>query len=383
MLKYTIKNIMLLINEKRILCLMFICIFISGIMISFSFGIYQNYANERLASNNLLTNLVIGFQDDKENNRYVTKEMLDRCIEQFSDNIKNKVDCFLVIPEIENKLYTECRFSVKDGVFASGEKIKENFLRADWVDTYFSEEQEAKGEPVVLIFDKGGSQNKTPVTDRLLKEGGNGFIWLQGKKYHIIGTQTILTDSVLVPYASLDKKTILGKEGVTIMFRTMFTGEQYKEITGIMEKELGELAVIPPMESVDDIQLKIAVTMTAIAVLITLVISLNFTILYLYILDKRKRQMGIFLVCGLNRGRAVGIYVWECILLSLPAFCLGMLFFHIIIRPFLYPVYHYLDGVYTSKTYLFIFAVYCIVSFTVLSAAVAGHILKKPVRYYL
>lgn len=45
----------------------------------------------------------------------------------------------------------------------------------------FSEEQEAKGEPVVLIFDKGGSQNKTPVTDRLLKEGGNGFIWLQGK----------------------------------------------------------------------------------------------------------------------------------------------------------------------------------------------------------
>lgn len=115
-----------------------------------------------------------------------------------------------------------------------------------------------------------------------------------GEKYHIIGTQTILTDSVLVPYASLDKKTILGKEGVTIMFRTMFTGEQYKEITGIMEKELGELAVIPPMESVDDIQLKIAVTMTAIAVLITLVISLNFTILYLYILDKRKRQMGIF-----------------------------------------------------------------------------------------
>ena len=107
------------------------------------------------------------------------------------------------------------------------------------------------------------------------------------------------------------------------------------------------------MESVDDIQLKIAVTMTAIAVLITLVISLNFTILYLYILDKRKRQMGIFLVCGLNRGRAVGIYVWECILLSLPAFCLGMLFFHIIIRPFLYPVYHYLDGVYTvSYTHL-------------------------------
>ena len=84
-------------------------------MISFSFGIYQNYANERLASNNLLTNLVIGFQDDKENNRYVTKEMLDRCIDQFSDNIKNKVGCFLVIPEIENELYTECRFSVKMG----------------------------------------------------------------------------------------------------------------------------------------------------------------------------------------------------------------------------------------------------------------------------
>lgn len=69
--------------------------------------------------------------------------------------------------------------------------------------------------------------------------------------------------------------------------------------------------------------------------------------------------------------------------------CMGMYFaviagilfgnavFHIIIRPFLYPVYHYLDGVYTSKTYLLIFAVYCIVSFTVLSAAVAGHILKS------
>ncbi len=114
-----------------------------------------------------------------------------------------------------------------------------------------------------------------------------------GKKYHIIGTQTILTDSALVLYASLDKKTILGKEGVKYHVPYYVYREQYEEITGIMEKELGELAVIPPMESVD-IQLKIVVTMTAIAVLITLVISLNFTILYLYILDKRKRQMGIF-----------------------------------------------------------------------------------------
>ena len=56
------------------------------------------------------------------------KEMLDRCIDQFSDNIKNKVGCFLVIPEIENELYRMSVFR-KDGVFASGEKIKENFLQ--------------------------------------------------------------------------------------------------------------------------------------------------------------------------------------------------------------------------------------------------------------
>lgn len=51
MLKYTIKNIKLLLNEKGILWAMIGCVFMSGIMISFSCGIYYNYTTEYLASN--------------------------------------------------------------------------------------------------------------------------------------------------------------------------------------------------------------------------------------------------------------------------------------------------------------------------------------------
>lgn len=383
MLKYTIKNIKLLLNEKWIFWLMTGCVFISGIMISFSCGIYYNYTTEYLASNSLLTNIVIGFVEDKENNHYVTKGMLDRCLLQFSSNITEKAGCFLVMPIIEDGINTECRFSIKGGKFASGENTKENFIRANWVDAYFSEEQEREGEPVALIYDKTGIQNKTPVTDRLLQNGENGYIWLQGRNYRIIGTQKVVTDSVLVPYASLDKNTSLGREGLTIMFRTAFTREQYEEVANILKKEMGELVIIPPLENTDNAQLQIAMTMVAIAVLITSVISLNFIILYLYMLDKRKRQMGIFLLCGMSRYRAAGIYITESILLSVTAFCLGMLAFHFFILPFLYPVYHYLEGFYTGETYLLIFAVYCMASSFVLGMAIAVHVLKKPIRYYL
>lgn len=383
MLKYTIKNIKLLLNEKGILWAMIGCVFMSGIMISFSCGIYYNYTTEYLASNSLLTNLVIGFEEDKENNHYVTKEMLDRCLLQFSSDITEKAGCFLVMPMIENGIHTECRFSIKDGKFASGENTKENFIRANWVDAYFSEEQEREGELVALIYDKTGIQNKTPVTDRLLQKGENGYIRLQGRNYRIIGTQKVVTDSVLVPYASLDKNTVLGQEGLTIMFRTAFTRAQYEEAVNILKKEMGELAIIPPLEKTDNDQIQIAMTMAVIAVLITSVISFNFIILYLYMLDKRKRQMGIFLLCGMSRYRAAGIYIAESILLSVTAFCLGMLAFHILIRPFLYPVYHYLEGFYTGKAYLLIFVVYCVASSFMLGTAVAVHVLKKPIRYYL
>lgn len=383
MLKYTIKNIKLLLNEKGILWAMIGCVFMSGIMISFSCGIYYNYTTEYLASNSLLTNLVIGFEEDKENNHYVTKEMLDRCLLQFSSDITEKAGCFLVMPMIEDGIHTECRFSIKDGKFASGENTKENFIRANWVDAYFSEEQEREGELVALIYDKTGIQNKTPVTDRLLQKGENGYIRLQGRNYRIIGTQKVVTDSVLVPYASLDKNTVLGQEGLTIMFRTAFTRAQYEEAVNILKKEMGELAIIPQLEKTDNDQIQIAMTMAVIAVLITSVISFNFVILYLYMLDKRKRQMGIFLLCGMSRYRAAGIYIAESILLSVTAFCLGMLAFHILIRPFLYPVYHYLEGFYTGKAYLLIFVVYCVASSFMLGTAVAVHVLKKPIRYYL
>ena len=124
-----------------------------------------------------------------------------------------------------------------------------------------------------------------------------------------------------------------------------------------------------------DIQLKIVVTMTAIAVLITLVISLNFTILYLYILDKRKRQMGIFLVCGLNRGRQ-GIYVWECICCHYRHFVWECCFSYYYSSVSLSGLSLFGWNIYKQDLFL-IFAVYCLVSFTVLSAAVAGHILKR------
>lgn len=367
MLKYIIKNIKQFYRTDRTVFLIIqLCAFLSGIMLCFSYGIYRNYQAEQLAWGGNCE-LQIRFSGKREGKTGVTKQELDECLQNLPDWITRRIECIFVDAWIDGNLSTECRFTVKNGKTAICETFMENLLKNNMADVYFSEAQEENGDAVALLYKAEHASFQNGLAPG---QEQDGYVELQGRKYRVIGTQSWTKNSVLVPWASLDGSTLLDDSGVSLIFDTAYTEPQYRKIAEIFTQKMGAWVRIPPMEEGAGSPKKLAWTMIAAAVLISASIAGDFSLLYLYILEKRKRRMRIFLLCGMDRRRVMKMYLAECMICIVPLFLAGMLFFHFGIMPKLYAIYPYMDGVFSMDVYLVLVFLFLAVSGAVLGTTV-------------
>lgn len=381
MFKYLLKNLKSFRkNERIIYILVIVCVFVSSIMISFSYGIYRNYLSEKEAQNYQLTQLQIKFTEDSDKGD-VTKEKLDRCLLRFSEELDKKIDCFLITARVNEDMVTECRFTIKNGKFSRCDVFKENMIKGDFLKVYFTQEQEETGQAVMLIYNRRKYETPAPATDKIKRE--SGFAQLQGKSFEIIGTQRWLVDSVLIPYAALAEDTTLMEKGLSMSFTSAITEQQYEEITEIFQQELGDLASIPPMGKSDISSEDIYNTMIVLAVLIAIVAAVNLAILFLYVLAAREREFGIFLICGLNRNQITRLYLLECAVLCIPVFISGLVAYNWMILPIMQKSYLYMAGIYSISIYITMFFIYFFVTSLILVCAVMKHINRQSIKDFL
>lgn len=381
MLKYIKKNLKTFIKTDKMTFVMIqLCVFLSAMMLCFRYGIYRNYEAERLAWDGQKT-LRIAFPE-KEDGTHVTKEELNQCLKNMPERLLKEIEAFYVSVQLKEDLAIECTFSIRDGKVTGCKSYGENMIQDGFVDLYFTEEQEENGEAAALLTDGQDAENLSPVIKRLLEEAKSGYIELQGKKYRVLGRIKGWED-LRVPWKSLDDASVLGEAGVMLSFYTAFTDSQYREVSDFFQGELGDRIEIEPMEGGDRSPARIIWTMIMTAGLIAAVTAVDFSLLYLYLLEKRKSLMGIFLICGMNRGQAIRMYFLECLLCTLPGFLLGMGCWHFALLPLVGGVYRYMERIYTVSVYAGLVLLFLAISAAVVGAAVVRKLMSIPVREYL
>lgn len=381
MLKYIKKNLKTFIKTDKLTFVMIqLCVFLSAVMLCFSYGIYRNYEAERLAWEGQTT-LRIAFPEKKDGT-HVTKGELNQCLKNMPERLLKEIEAFYVSVQLEEGLAIECTFSIWDGKFTGHKSLGENMIRNGFADLYFTEEQEENGEAAALLTDGQNMENRTPAKERLLQEAESGYIELQGKSYRVIG-RLKGWDDLMVPWMSLDDTSVLGENGVTLGFYTAFTAREYQEISDFFQGELGSGIKTEPMEGGDRAPKRIIWTMIMTAGLIAAVTAVDFSLLYLYLLEKRKSLMGIFLICGMNRGQVTGMYFLECLLCILPGFLLGMGCWHFALLPLVGGIYRYMERIYTVSVYAGLVLLFLAISAAVMGAAVVRKLMSIPVREYL
>lgn len=363
-MKYILRNIVTFIKKDKVtFCMMQICAFLAGIMLCFSYGIFQNYQAEDLAWNGDYQ-LKITFEPG------VTKGSLDACLWKLPNQVTDRVECFSVTAHPEENVEAECRFTLQEGHIAICRTFGDNLFKNQKADVYFTPELEREGAYAALA---GTALGKT--------EGGT--VTLQGKEYQVIGTQSWEEDSYLLPWASLADDTKLSEDGITLVFDTAYTEEQYREVDEVFSRKMGDTVHVPVLEKGEGSPKKFTGTMLLSAALMSAVIAVDFSLLYLYILEKRRRQYGIFMLCGMGKGRVLVMCVTECMLCVLPFFLAGILVFHMAMLPWMEGAYRYLSGIYAPDVYAALFLLFLAVSLLVCALMLAPGLLGASVREHL
>ncbi len=371
-MKYIIKNIKSFIKtEKLIFILILICVIASSFIINFSYGLYQNYHVIKEEQESDLGTFEITFNNDLNGN-YAAKDILKNTLLSFSDSLNDSINMYLVkpytdeIPDGYGPIFI--RFCISNGNIAPCEIFKENIEKngAFISGTYFSEEQEKNGENVALAF------NGTPET--MMNE--NGTISFQGKEYEIIGVQRIHT--LIVPFESLNSDTPI--DDLIIGFTKHMTRSQYNEIKEKISGAFGEIAVIPELDIPESENYYLYNTIIIISILIAILSAINFAILYKYILSKRTKILSVFRMCGCTKFRALGMFLSECMIITVPVFALTSLCYDKFVLPVLARHFEYIESAYSMKLYLIIFAIYVLSSLIVLGIMIYFSFLRKTIR---
>lgn len=363
-MKYILRNIAAFIKkDKMTFCMMQVCALLAGIILCFGYGIFRNYQAEDLAWNGDYQ-LKITFETG------VTKERLDACLGKLSDQVTDRVECFSVTAYPEEGVKAQCRFTLQDGRAAICQVFGDNLYKNHMADVYFTPEQEREGAYAALA-------------GTALGETEGGTVTLQGKEYQVIGTQSWEEDGYLLPWASLAGDTKLSENGITLGFDTAYTEEQYRETAEIFSREMGEMVHVPVLEKGEGSPKKFTGTMLLAAALMSAVIAVDFSLLYLYILEKRRRQYGIFMLCGMGKGRVLAMCVTECMLCVLPFFLVGIYVFHMAVLPWMEGTYRYLSWIYAPDVYAALFLLFLAVSLLVCALMLAPGLLGASVREYL
>lgn len=369
-MKYIFKNLKSFIRtERMIFSLMLICVVVSSFVIDFSYGLYQNYHVVKKEETGDLSEFEINFHNT--DSKYASKEVLKDTMLSFSDDLNNEISTYYIgvdVPELHDYGYCACRVSIKDGKFAANEVFKENLERQGLSDSYFSDEQEANGEHVALVMEDN------QFIERFVSD--DETIIFQGSEFKVIGYGGLCT--VTVPFNSLKGDTVVNN--ITFVFDKFITRSQYDEIKEKMSNAFKDIADIPNLDIPESEQYYLYNTVIIISVMIALLSAINFAVLYRYILSKRLKSLAIFRICGCSVGKALGIFLSECMIITIPVFTATTILYDKFILPILSKHFEYIESAYSFNLYLMIFAIYILSSLIVLIIMIYFDFMTKSIK---
>ncbi len=383
-MKYIFLNIKNFIkNEKFIFIVMVICIFVSAWIMTFSYGLYQNYNSIRIE----------GETDSKEispvivEEKVLTQGELKLYLDSLSDAVisgMNVIFCSTSFDFEHTNPYTSekymkeamvmSRFTVSGGVYQTSSYVADMWSGGSMIKTgrFFTDAEEANGQNSAMVDD---AWINDPMLNLEYKEllDDPCAITLFGEKYYIVGTHS--SNGIVVPFLSLPSTAQI--DSFILSFENAISRKSYDELKRRAEELLPGKLIFPELPFPDAESIYIYNNIMFISILIAALSVINFAMLYDYIFKKRRRQFAIMRICGCTTIRVWSICLGECCMICVPVFLLGMLTYIPFMHGCLSGIFIYMEDSYTPVIYLAIFIIYLVMLLVIMGTKLLTQINKS------
>ena len=379
-MKYVLYNIRNLAKrEKFIFAVMLVCIFVSAWIMTFSYGLYQNYYmlrvegedNSKSADPQIADGEVLTYGDIKTYLDALADELLNGadlivCMSRYYyENSETPGD---MIGEI-----VFSRFTIRNGNYQTASVISEDWRKSGMIATgsFLSDNDEMFGMSSVMVMDIELTNHFSRDKNRnLLIDDNTALIY--GKKFNIVGTHT--SSGLIVPFLSVPEE--IEATGFSIRFEKIMTRKIYRELIETADRVIPGKLVFPELSLPDRESVYIYNNIMMISVLIAALTIINFAFLYNFIFSKRRRQLSIMRICGCTAARSLRICLGECCMICVPVFLIGMLtyipFMHYILADF----FEFMEDSYSPQIYAAIFGIYIIMLIAIMGISLSKQIGK-------
>ena len=197
-----------------------------------------------------------------------------------------------------------------------------------------------------------------------------------GETYHIVG----ITDGVEIdiPFNSLPDEVPLATFWSTCMiflYDVPVTSQQEELLQQYLETNYPGTLSVKEMKHTY-INASFYTMLIVVLVLVILIAVTNIAVIFRYILMKRKKQIAIFKLCGCRSCTAM--FVGEGLLLTVPAFVVGALFYHLLLRPLLREMFVFMGAAYTPFNLVSVFVLFAMLSLLALYISIRPIVKQTP-----
>ena len=377
-MKYVLYNIRNLAGrEKFIFAVMLICVFVSAWIMTFSYGLYQNFH----------ALVVEGEETGKTADPKIVKGEtltygeIKTYLEALPDDVLNIADliyCDTVIyyensirPGVMDDDYACSRFTIKNGNYQISSYLADLWKREGMIITgsYFSDDDEFFGNDHVIVHHDVYANFRKQVANLIIDDD---TVLMFGKEYKIIGTSKAMM--LAIPFLSVPAET--PAHDFAIIFEKIMTNRIYDTLIDTANEVIPGKLDFPELELPDKESMYIYRNIMLISVFIAALTIVNFAFLYNFIFSKRKRQLSIMRICGCTAARAVRICLGECCILCVPVFLAGMLTYIPFMKYVLSPLFQYMADSYSLWIYAAIFGIYIAMLLVIMGIMLSGQIKK-------
>ena len=373
-MKYTLYNIKSLVKkEKIIFAVIMICIISSAFILNFSYGLYKNFQTAKNVETENLSQLALEINKEAA----PTHAQVKQFVEDLSDETLNQTD-FYISGKIESLKdydfpYLESRFTRRNGEYSIPTEFRKNSEEKLKFGRMITDEEEKNGEYVACI--EMGTDHKIPSESIQNLMSSDETLTFMNREYKIIGGSSIISKMV-IPFLSVPDDFIYD-DVIILSFDKSLTRNMYNEIIMSSENNMPEALVFPELKLPDTDTISIFDNIIAIAILISAFSAFNFVLLYHFILNKRMHDFAVLKICGCSKIQSFGIYIGECLLISVPFYIVGTGIYIFLLNTVLKKIYPYISEAYSLKVYAVIFAVYIITLVIVVGTMILSHINKS------
>lgn len=357
-MKYIFRNIFSFAKqETMIFVILLICVFASGFVMNFSYGLYYNY-NASLNDANKDLKII---DPALNKNEKLTKGEFQQFVEALDEKTQEEIILITVTSDLtgydEPYGYFPMRFDINDNKFCVSNYLKEGWEERGMVTggRFFSDEEEELGTNSAMV----------PYNSEL--DVGDTVNFL-GQDYTVIGKYKSDSNTPIIPFLAVPND--LGLNRCMLTFDSAPKRSTYENIKNTAMEIIPNKLIFPDLKLPDDDLVSLYKTMILISAFVAVLSVMNFAMLYLFIIRKRKNSLAVMRLCGIRKGRATAIYLGECLILSVPAFALGMLSFSIMLNTVFSNMFAHMSEAFNPLIYLVIFIIYLIAMLIILGAII-------------